>query len=124
MWGLVLPQSFPARTVDIMRGYWQQPLMWNLGQRLGYYTPITKHQRNKHNLLSDSIAEEGFLMVEGLLQFLSSWSCPSTTLYECIEDLTIKLADEGIWQKEDITFTRAWLRDLKAIGYVPPVLKS
>ena len=124
LWGLVLPQSFSFRLIDIMRGYWQQALIWEMGHQVSYYTSVTTHERNEHSLLKDAMGEQGFLIVEEVLQFLIKWKCDTNTVFGCIKDLNQKLVDEGLWKDEDIKITTAWLNDLKAIGYVPPPFKS
>ena len=122
IWSLVLPASFHSRTIDIMRGFWLQPLLWLLGQHVGYYPAVSKHIRNPHDLLRDAKAEHGYYVVEDLVQALSKWSCSGSTLAACMLDLCNVLVLKEFWEQSDCLLIDAWLSDLDAIGYGMPKL--
>ena len=124
LWSLVLPQSLSLRTMDIMRGYWAQPLLWLIDQRVGYYTAVSVHERNKHNLLLDAEAEQGFYNVEKMLHVLSGWKCSRPHFFACVSDLTSLLVYEGLWEQADLDLVNAWLTDLAMVGYYPPMIKD
>ena len=124
LWSLVLPQSLSARKMDIVRGYWMQPLLWLIDQRVGYYPAVSKHFRNPHNILKDAIEEEGFLEVEQMLHVLRKWQCSKPHFFGCVTDLSMRLVSEGIWHQNDADLVNAWLTDLAMVGYFPPMIKS
>ena len=124
LWSLVLPQSLSTRTMDIMRGYWAQPLLWLIDQRVGYYTAVSVHERNTHDILSDAESEQGFYKVEHMLHVLSGWKCSRPHFFACVSDLTSLLVHEGIWETADLDLVNAWLTDLAMVGYYPPMIKD
>ena len=124
LWSLVLPQSRPSRTMDIMRGYWAQPLLWLIDERVGYYGAVSVHERNKHDLLVDAESEQGFYNVERLLHVLSGWKCSRPHFFACVSDLTSLLVHSGFLEQVDLDLVNAWLTDLAMVGYYPPMIKD
>ncbi|WOL04058.1 putative glycosyltransferase STELLO2 [Canna indica] len=122
-WGLMLPVSVSSMASDVLRGYWAQRILWEIGGFVAVYPP-TIHRLDKAE--SYPFAEEKDLHVNvgRLIKFLVSWRSSRRTLFERILHLSYAMAEEGFWTEQDVQFTAAWLQDLLAIGYQQPRLMS
>ncbi|RRT58324.1 hypothetical protein B296_00037701 [Ensete ventricosum] len=122
-WGLMLPVSVSSMASDVLRGYWAQRMLWEIGGFVAVYPP-TVHRADKAR--SYPFAEEKDLHVNvgRLIKFLVSWRSSKHTLFERILHLSYVMAEEGFWTEQDLEFTAAWLQDLLAIGYQQPRLMS
>ncbi|RZR76857.1 hypothetical protein BHM03_00001774 [Ensete ventricosum] len=122
-WGLMLPVSVSSMASDVLRGYWAQRMLWEIGGFVAVYPP-TVHRADKAR--SYPFAEEKDLHVNvgRLIKFLVSWRSSKHTLFERILHLSYVMAEEGFWTEQDLEFTAAWLLDLLAIGYQQPRLMS
>lgn len=122
-WGLMLPVSISSMASDVLRGYWAQRILWEIGGYVAVYPP-TIHRVD--NAESYPFAEEKDLHVNvgRLIKFLVSWRSNKPTLFERILHLSYAMAEEGFWTELDVKFTAAWLQDLLSIGYQQPRLMS
>jgi hypothetical protein len=122
-WGLALPVSVSPMASDVIRGYWAQRILWEIGGYLVVYPP-TVHRID--NVRGHPFDEEKDLHVNvgKLIKFLMEWRSSKRTLFERILDLSYAMTEEGFWSEKDLHFITAWLQDLVAIGYRQPRLMS
>lgn len=122
-WALMLPVSVSTMASDVLRGYWAQRLMWEIGGFVAVYPPtIYRHDKTE----SYPFIEEKDLHVNvgRLIKFLISWRSEKHKLFQKIRDLSYSMAEEGFWNENDVKFTVAWLQDLVAVGYQQPKLMA
>ncbi|KAF4365489.1 hypothetical protein G4B88_025668 [Cannabis sativa] len=122
-WALMLPVSVSSMASDVIRGYWAQRVLWEIGGSVVVYPP-TIFREDK--IEGYPFAEEKDLHVNvgRLIKFLVSWRSTKRNLFEKILDLSFAMAKEGFWTEKDLQFTAAWLEDLLAVGYNQPKLKT
>ncbi|XP_015897845.2 probable glycosyltransferase STELLO1 [Ziziphus jujuba] len=122
-WALMLPVSVSSMASDVLRGYWAQRLLWEVGGHVVVYPP-TVHRDDK--IESYPFVEEKDLHVNvgRLITFLASWRSNKHLFFKKILDLSYSLAVEGFWTEKDLKFTAAWLEDLLSVGYIQPKLKA
>ncbi|KAC9819655.1 hypothetical protein E3N88_45228 [Mikania micrantha] len=122
-WGLMLPVSVSSMASDVIRGYWAQRLLWEIGGYVVVYPP-TVHRFD--TIESYPFAEEKDLHVNvgNLINFLVSWKSNKHRLFEKILELSYSMAKEGFWGEKDVKFTAAWVQDLISVGYLQPRLLS
>ncbi|KAL7601186.1 hypothetical protein Lser_V15G26305 [Lactuca serriola] len=120
-WGLMLPVSVSSMASDVLRGYWAQRLLWEIGGYVVVYPP-TVHRSDKFE--SYPFAEEKDLHVNvgDLIKFLISWRSNKTGLFEKILELSYAMGKERFWSEKDVKFTVAWIQDLVSVGYLQPRL--
>nr|GMD85701.1 probable glycosyltransferase STELLO2 [Ipomoea batatas] len=122
-WGLMLPVSISSMASDVLRGYWAQRILWEIGGYVVVYPPtIYRYDR----IAAYPFSEEKDLHVNvgRLIKFLVSWRSNKHQLFEKILELSYAMAEEGFWTERDLELTAAWLQDLHAIGYLQPRLMS
>ena len=120
-WSLYLPTTVSFRLTDIWRSYWAQRLMWLLDETVTFRGPSAYQIRNSHSYFKDFYDEKlMYLKTENLVNFLLEWKCLKNKFYECIMDLSIQMADNGFWEKDEINSIKNWLNDLNSIGYQEP----
>lgn len=122
-WGLMLPVSVSTMASDILRGYWAQRILWEIGGYVAFYPP-TAHRIDRTQSYPFSDEKDLHVNVGRLIKFLISWRSTKPTLFEKILHLSHSMAEEGFWTSQDVTFTAAWLQDLLAVGYLQPRLLS
>ncbi|KAL1815196.1 hypothetical protein ACET3Z_017770 [Daucus carota] len=122
-WGLMLPVSVSSMASDILRGYWGQRLLWEIGGYVAVYPP-TVHRYDRIEAYPFSEEKDLHVNVGRLINFLVSWRSNKHRLFEKILELSFAMAEEGFWTEKDVKFTAAWLQDLIAVGYQQPRLMS
>jgi len=123
LWGLLIPITTTFRVCDIWRGYWSQRLLWEIGGSLAFLPASVIQNRNPHHLLEDFIDEDDLYKQAGkLVKFLREWRSERTNFFERMVDLSYAMVDAGFWEIGDAQLATAWVKDLKAVGYVPPDL--
>ncbi|KAL6555399.1 sugar transporter-like protein [Orobanche gracilis] len=123
-WGLMLPVSISTMASDILRGYWAQRLLWEIGGYVVVYPP-TAHRYDRIEGYPFSEEKDLHVNVGRLVNFLVAWrSNNKHRLFEKILELSYVMAEEGFWTEKDVHFTAAWLQDLLAVGYQQPRLMS
>ncbi|KAK8962022.1 hypothetical protein KSP40_PGU011748 [Platanthera guangdongensis] len=124
-WGLMLPVSVSSMASDVIRGYFAQRILWEIGGFVAVYPPTILRQDREE---SYPFAEENDLHVNvgRLTKFLISWRSDNSnfTLFEKILELSYALAQDGFWTEKDVELTAAWLQDLISIGYRQPLTMS
>ncbi|CAM0907123.1 unnamed protein product [Alopecurus aequalis] len=122
-WGLALPVSVSPMASDVIRGYWAQRILWEIGGQLAVYPPTVHRTDNVHaHPFEDE--KDIHVNVGRLINFLMEWRSKKRTLFERILDLSYGMAEEGFWGEKDLHFMAAWLQDLVAVGYRQPRLMS
>ncbi|GMI64759.1 STELLO1 [Hibiscus trionum] len=122
-WALMLPVSVSTMASDVLRGYWGQRLLWEIGGYVAVYPP-TVYQYDRIEAYPFSDEKDLHLNVGRLIKFLVSWRSNKHRLFEKILELSYVMAEEGFWTEQDLKFTAAWLQDLLAVGYQQPRLMT
>ncbi|XP_059427773.1 probable glycosyltransferase STELLO1 [Corylus avellana] len=122
-WGLMLPVSISTMASDVLRGYWGQRILWEVGGYVAVYPP-TVHRYDRIEAYPFSEEKDLHVNVGRLVKFLVSWKSSKHRLFEKILELSFVMAEEGFWTDKDVKFTAAWLQDLIAVGYQQPRLMS
>ncbi|XP_021282445.1 probable glycosyltransferase STELLO1 [Herrania umbratica] len=122
-WALMLPVSVSSMASDVLRGYWGQRLLWEIGGYVVVY-PATVHRYDRIEAYPFSEEKDLHVNVGRLIKFLVSWRSNKHRLFEKILELSYAMAEEGFWSEQDLKFTAAWLQDLLAVGYQQPRLMS
>ncbi|XP_073279029.1 probable glycosyltransferase STELLO2 [Primulina huaijiensis] len=122
-WGLMLPVSVSSMASDVLRGYWAQRLLWEVGGYVVVYPP-TVHRYDKIEAYPFSEEKDLHVNVGRLIKFLVAWRSSNHRLFEKILELSYVMAEEGFWTEKDLKFTAAWLQDLLSVGYQQPRLMS
>ncbi|XP_010942034.1 probable glycosyltransferase STELLO1 [Elaeis guineensis] len=122
-WGLMLPVSVSSMASDVLRGYWAQRILWEIGGYVAIYPP-TIHRVDRAQAYPFSEEKDLHVNVGRLIKFLVRWRSKKQTLFERILHLSYAMAEEGFWMEKDVKFTAAWLQDLLAVGYQQPRLMS
>ncbi|KAG5609343.1 hypothetical protein H5410_020624 [Solanum commersonii] len=122
-WGLMLPVSVSTMASDVLRGYWTQRLLWEIGGYVVVYPP-TIHRYDRIEGYPFSEEKDLHVNVGRLTKFLVAWRSSKHRLFEKILELSYAMAEEGFWTVQDVKFTAAWLQDLLAVGYMQPRLMS
>lgn len=122
-WALMLPVSVSTMASDVLRGYWAQRLLWEVGGYVVVYPP-TVHRYDKIEAYPFSEEKDLHVNVGRLINYLVLWTSDKHRLFEKILDLSYAMAEEGFWTDKDVKLTAAWLQDLLAVGYQQPRLMS
>ncbi|KAL9232572.1 hypothetical protein vseg_007671 [Gypsophila vaccaria] len=122
-WGLMLPVSVSTMASDVLRGYWAQRLLWEIGGYVVVYPP-TVHRFDRAGSYPFSEEKDLHVNVGRLIKFLVSWRSHKKTLIEKVLELSYVMAEERFWTDKDVQLTAAWLQDLVAVGYKQPRLMS
>ncbi|KAM6592672.1 hypothetical protein CsatA_000375 [Cannabis sativa] len=122
-WALMLPVSISSMASDVLRGYWSQRMLWEIGGYVVIYPP-TVHRFDRIEAYPFSEEKDLHINVGRLTKFLVSWRSGKHRLFEKILELSFAMAEEGFWTEKDLKFTAAWLQDLLAVGYQQPRLMS
>ena len=123
-WALYLPKTVTFRLTDIWRSYWSQRLLCLINGTVQFNGPSAFQKRNAHSYLKDFSQEtDMYLKTERFVKFLLlKWKCLSLRFYECLLDLSIKMAYENFWHFDEVESIENWLKDLNSIGYKEPVI--
>lgn len=122
---LMLPQTVTFRVNDIWRSFITQRMMWDIGGHLTYYPPNAYQDRTPHNFLTDFYEEDDlYRNTNPFTQFLLKWDSKKTDMISRHFDLIKDIYKEDILGALDVRLARAWARDLKRIGYVPPAMQK
>ncbi|KAK6945292.1 STELLO-like [Dillenia turbinata] len=122
-WAMMLPVSVSTMASDVLRGYWAQRILWEIGGCVVFYPP-TIHRYDRIEAYPFSEEKDLHVNVGRLVKFLVAWRSNKHRLFEKILELSYTMAEEGFWTELDVKFTAAWLEDLIAVGYQQPRLLS
>ena len=122
---LVLPQTVDGRVCDIWRSYFTQRLLWDIGGHLEYHTATAYQDRTPHDLLIDFIQEDDlYKKALSLTQFLLQWKGTKITVEERFFEMIKALYENKFVEALDVLLARAWIRDLKRVGYNFPTIQK
>lgn len=120
-WGTLLPISPSPRVTDIWRGYWNQRLFWDIGARQAFIAPTVTQIRTPQSYLANFKAEvQLYEQATPFVRFLRNWGSCKATLFERMVDLAEAMEVARYWDHTDVALMKAWIEDLKALGYQPP----
>lgn len=121
-WGLLIPITSTFRTCDIWRGYWVQRLLWDIGAKLCFTSPMAYQVRNDHNLIEDFRQElPMYFDSEKLILFLNNWKSKNNKLEDRIPELIEQMYINGfLVSQDDVDMAKAWIEDLNRIMYKFP----
>ncbi|XP_023547884.1 probable glycosyltransferase STELLO2 isoform X1 [Cucurbita pepo subsp. pepo] len=123
LWALMLPASVSTMASDILRGYWAQRLLWEVGGFVVVYPPtMFRHDDIEGYPFSEE--KDLHVNVGRLVKFLTSWRSNKATFFEKALELSHSMAEEGFWKDNDVKLSVAWLQDLVSVGYIQPRLKG
>lgn len=122
-WGLMLPVSVSTMASDVLRGYWAQRLLWEIGGHVVVYPP-TVYRYDNVEAYPFTEEKDFHVNVGRSIKYLVSWRSDKVKFFDRILELSFLMAKEGFWTEKDVKFTAAWLEDLLAVGYVQPRLKA
>jgi len=123
-WGLLLPITVTFRATDIMRGYWSQRLLWDIGATLAFGPPTVDQVRNAHDYISDMESElELYIHVGKFITFLQTWTSTATRLDYRIIDLGRSMVAAEFIKQADLDLMEAWISDLRTLNYEWPELQ-
>ncbi|KAL5543475.1 hypothetical protein UlMin_007259 [Ulmus minor] len=122
-WALMLPVSVSSMASDVLRGYWAQRLLWEVGGFVVVYPP-TIYRNDKVEAYPFVEEKDLHVNVGRLIKFLVSWRSSKSEFFDKVLELSYLMAKEGFWSEIDVKFTAAWLEDLVAVGYSQPRLKA
>ena len=121
-WSLYLPKSVKSYNERyLLRSLWSQRLMRLLDGRVklhrldhseDFHQLNLYHSKNKASEINDQLLDK----VKKLSNILNKWKCMNTGFYECVIDLSIKMAIEEFWSEDEVNEIRAWLAELNKIG--------
>jgi hypothetical protein len=122
-WGLVLPLGVTFRECDIVRGWWVQRVLWEIGARLLFRESTVRHDRNNHNYYADFVLEKKlYYEANPFLNFLLEWKSDLPTLDERIRNLAEGLAAADLWPSINVALIADWIQDLKSLNYTFPAV--
>ncbi|XP_047308050.1 probable glycosyltransferase STELLO1 [Impatiens glandulifera] len=120
---LMLPVSVSSMASDILRGYFAQRLLWEIGGFVVVYPP-TVHRPDRVESYPFSEEKDLHVNVGRLIKFLIEWRSRKHGLLEKVLELSYAMAEEGFWGEKDVKFTAAWIQDLLAVNYQQPRLMA
>lgn len=121
-WALMLPVSVSTMASDVLRGYWAQRILWEIGGHVVVYPP-TIYRYDKIEAYPFTEEKDLHVNVGRLIKFLVTWRSTKIRLFDKILELSYLMAKEGFWTEKEVKFTAAWLQDLLAVGYIQPSQK-
>jgi hypothetical protein len=124
--GLLLPVTVTGRVSDIWRSYITQRLLWETKHRVAFTSSFVSQYRNPHSYMKDFEDEKDlYYNVDHLLMLLAGWTSDKfDTMDEAYLDLVTLLVNEGIFSASELRLAKAWVMDMKAVGYRWPRLSN
>jgi hypothetical protein len=115
----MLPVSVSTKSSDILRGYWAQRLLWEVGGQLTIHPPFV-YRIDRMSSPPYAAEKDLHKNVNKLTKFLVSWRSNKLSLFQKALHLSHSMAEEGYWTTQDVIYTAAWLQDLLSVGYIQP----
>ncbi|KAK6179748.1 hypothetical protein SNE40_012037 [Patella caerulea] len=124
LWAMVLPITTHYLHSDIIRGYWAQRLLWEIGEFVGFHPPDVYQTRNNRSYALREDSRRSHFDPNKLIDFVIDWKCPvALRFFQCVNLLSGNLAQGGYWQQEDHQLVQAWIQELENCGYKEPIRK-
>ena len=118
-WSLLLPKTVGS---DVWRSYIAQSLLYLIPDACVMFTSLAVyHQQNHLNNHDDRNPENPNITCE-LLNSLRYLPLRFDTFEDALSLIYGHLHKEGILDLDDVEYVRAWIRDLKGVGYSFPKL--
>ena len=120
---LLLPVTVTGRVSDIWRSYIATRLMWETRYKVGFASPFVTQYRNPHSYMVDFVDEDDlYNRVDELLEVLANWTSHG---FDNLADAYLQLIEKLVFQAKilgevDLLLAKAWVKDLKAVGYTWP----
>lgn len=113
---LYLPCFVEFRFTDILRGYIAQPILWNLGYRVGIHEANVLQLRNPHDYLKDFKSEiDCYLRPDEIMEILFTATAGGTDPIKMVRDSYLALAKAKIVSDREMLPLEAWLSALKGL---------
>jgi hypothetical protein len=113
---LYLPAFVEFRFTDIMRGLIAQPIIWNMGLRLGISNASAFQDRNPHNYFSDFKNEiTTYLHSEEITQIATESILENETIESNLYRVYENLKKNNIIADDEIILLEDWLYDINGI---------
>ncbi|ESO82316.1 hypothetical protein LOTGIDRAFT_170097 [Lottia gigantea] len=117
-WALLLPKTDSIADAEVIRSFIAQRLLWEIDGYIGFHaTSLHYHRKNKGMNIKSSSQD----FTVKLVNFLRGWVCPeSYSFFTCVEFLSFSLQKYELWHFDNYDIVRAWVEDLKTLGYTEP----
>ena len=120
-WSLLLPKTVSGFGSDVWRSYIAQSLLYLIPDACVMFTsPAVYHQQNHLNNHINLNPESP--ITSELLNSLKYLPLRFDTFEDALSLMYDQLRKEGILDLDDVEYARAWIRDLKGVGYSFPKL--
>ena len=120
-WSLLLPKTVSGLGSDVWRSYIAQSLLYLIPDACVMFTsPAVYHQQNHLNNHTNLNPESP--ITSKLLNSLRYLPLRFDTFEDALSLMYDQLRKEGILDLDDVEYVRAWIRDLKGVGYSFPKL--
>ena len=120
-WSLLLPKTVSGLGSDIWRSYIAQSLLYLIPDACVMFTSSTLYHQQNHLNHHHDINSESPITSE-LLNDLRYLPLRFDTFEDALSLMYDQLHKEGILDLDDVEYVRAWIRDLKGVGYSFPKL--
>ena len=124
--GLLLPVTVTGRVSDIWRSYITSRLLWETDFKIAFASSFVTQYRNPHSYMVDYVDENDlYNRVDHLLQTLAHWTSDGCKdLASAYVSLLAKLVAIKVLRPTDLALAKAWINDLRSIGYNWPSLRE
>ena len=120
-WSLLLPKTVSGLGSDVWRSYIAQSRLYLIPDACVMFTsPAVYHQQNQLNNHTDLNPESP--ITSKLLNSLRYLPLRFDTFEDALSLMYDQLRKEGVLDLDDGEYVRAWIRDLKGVGYSFPKL--
>lgn len=116
---LYIPSSVSMRVSDIWRGYIAEKLLEKTGRVIAFSGPNAIQLRNPHNYFEDFLLEKDLYFKSGkLVSFLQNWKIDDLQdPMDVMPKLYKSLIDENFIEARETPLLKAWINDLKKVGF-------
>lgn len=125
-WSLYLPATTDMRMGDMLRAYFAQRLLWEIGGRLVFGGPIALKYFELNETLSQSFGDENLqnFNTSKLVKLLQGWQPSGKPLYGSMLEVASAMKEAGFLHDPQVAGLVAWIKDLQIVGYEPPSMKQ
>ena len=116
-WALYLPRTVEQRLTDIIRSLWSQKLLWLIDGTVSFNGVNSKRGQS---LELKSLKEQDRAFLDDLVKFLFKWKCGYKKFYQCMIELSEKMAQNNFWDYKEVDYIKNWLNELTEIDYKEP----
>ena len=110
---LFLPPHVSIRFVDILKGFVAQPLMWQIGYKVGFGPASVMQKRNPHDYLKDFELEiPMYLQTEKTIHVVKKSINPKQSVHQNLLNVYVQLSNEGIVPKKTVDALKMWIKEI------------